>query len=50
MSHENSKRFILIGRKSFDIVCEGKNLDGLRIFANGRGNKISIGLNKKEVD
>lgn len=46
----NNKRFILIVGKSFDIICNRKKLDGLRIYENGRGNRISIHLNKLEVE
>lgn len=45
----NARRFVLIGRKSFNIVCEGKKLDGLRISENQMENRVSITLNKDEV-
>lgn len=33
----NRRRFLIIENKSFDLVCEGKRLDGMRISENGRG-------------
>lgn len=45
----NTKRFVIIGRKSFDILCEGKKLDRIRISKNGCGNRVSITLSKNEV-
>lgn len=40
--------FLLIDRKSFDVVCKGKNIDGLRISENGRGFRASIFLEEGE--
>lgn len=37
MSSDPNRRFILIDSKSFDIVCEGKTLEGLRICENREG-------------
>lgn len=47
---KNIKRLVHIGRNTFDIVFGGKKLDGLRIYENRRGIRISITLNKREVD
>lgn len=49
MSNSAIRKFVLIECKSFDVVCEGKSLDGLQINENGRGNRISIALNESEV-
>lgn len=46
----NGQRFLVVVNKSFDLVHEGRRLDGLRISENGRGYRKSIFLDKVEFD
>lgn len=43
------RKFVMIDRKSFDVVYEGKNMDRLRINKNRRGFIVSISLEEREV-
>lgn len=45
----NKQKFLRIDRKTFNIICEGRNNDELRICEDGRGFKISILLEDKDV-
>lgn len=44
------KKFVMIETKSFDFVSEGKNMKGMRISEHYRGFRVSISLEKEEVE
>lgn len=48
MTHQR-KKFLLIASKIFDVVYEGKNMQGLRISENKRGFKVSMSLDEEDV-
>lgn len=45
----NRRKFLAIESKTFDLICEGRRVDGLRIYENRKGYEISISLDKGEV-
>lgn len=49
MSKDQNRKFFLVDRKSFDVIRNGKLLDGLRLCKNGKGFRVTISLVKKEV-
>lgn len=43
-------KFLAVENKSFDLISEGRLMDGMRICENGQGFRMSILLAKAEVD
>lgn len=43
------RKFLVTENKSFDVVCEGRKMEGLRITENGRGFRVSISLEEEDV-
>lgn len=43
------RKFVVIDKKSFDIVSERCQVEGVRISEHGRGFRVSIALDEEEV-
>lgn len=41
------KKLFVIENKSFDVACEGRRMEGIRISKNGRAFRVSISLEKE---
>lgn len=46
---EQQRQFLVIDKKSFDVVREGRKTDGIRISENGKGFWVMISLKEEEV-
>lgn len=44
------RKCLTVENKSFDLICEGRRAEGLRVCENGKGFRVSIFLEKGEVE
>lgn len=46
----NGRNFLIVDNTSFDLLCEGRRMDEMKICENSKGFLVSILLVKKEVN